>query len=244
MKPIAVIQHEHGVTGGHFESWLLARGIPYEIVAVHCGATVPVAASGYAGLCSLGGNMSVNDPLPWIRDELGLIQDAVRRGVPVIGHCLGGQLLAAALGAAVRRNRFKEMGWHPVDVEDEALVTEWIGTTRLGELFHWHGDAFELPEGSTRLLSSPLTANQAFVAQCEGVEHLGMQFHIEMTAELVHSWVSEPSALTEVKDELARNGGPGIQPLEEMRRNADVRTERMKQLAWRLYDRWARGLRK
>jgi GMP synthase-like glutamine amidotransferase len=243
MKPIAVIQHEHGVTAGHFESWLLARGIPYEIVGVHCGVAVPPAADAYAGLCSLGGNMSVNDPLPWIRDELALLRDAVWHGVPVIGHCLGAQLLAAALGATVRRNRFKEMGWYPVDVEDEALVAEWLGRAPLGELFHWHGDAFELPAGARRLLSSPLTANQAFIVEREGVEHLGMQFHIEMTAELVLAWAGDPSAETEVKDELARNGGPGVQPPEEMRRDAESRTEHMKPLAWRLYDRWARGLK-
>ena len=161
MKPIVIVQHEVGVAAGHFASWLHARSLPHVAVNVHLGDAVPQSAERYAGLCSLGGNMSVNDPLPWVREEVALMRDAVERGVPVIGHCHGGQLLARALGAEVTRNPCKEMGWLPVDVVDAALVEEWLGSEVLGELFHWHGDAFSLPTGAHRLLSSRLTPNQA-----------------------------------------------------------------------------------
>ena len=153
---------------------------------------MPASAEAYAGVCSLGGNMSANDPLPWIDEELAFMRDAVERGVPIIGHCLGGQLLAKALGAAVDRNPCKEMGWLPVDVVDPVLVNEWLGSAAPGELFHWHGDAFELPQGARRLLSSPLAPNQAYVVERAGTEHLGMQFHIEMTPELVNAWAGRP----------------------------------------------------
>jgi GMP synthase-like glutamine amidotransferase len=242
MKPIVILQHEAGVGPGHFDTWLNARSLPRVIVNVHLGDAVPRSAEPYAGLCSLGGNMSVNDGMPWIATEVTLMQDAVARGVPIIGHCLGGQLLAKALGANVTRNPYKEMGWLPVNVEDAALVSDWFGGSTLGELFHWHGDAFDLPPGARRLLSSPLSPNQAFVIERQGVEHLGMQFHIEMTPELVIAWSGDPAAAGEVAEERERTGGPGVQSPEAMREDLERRTAAMKALAWRLYDRWARGL--
>jgi GMP synthase-like glutamine amidotransferase len=243
MKPVVILQHEAGVSAGHFASWLAARSLPHVVVNVHLGEQLPATAVSCAGLCSLGGNMSVNDPLPWVADEIELMRDCVARGVPVIGHCLGGQLLARALGARVKRNAFKEMGWLPVDVVDQALVDEWLGSDAIGELFHWHGDSFELPAGARRLLSSPLTPNQAYVVERGGVEHLGMQFHIEMTPELVASWAGDPGAMDEVDEERARTGGPGVQSPEEMCRDLERRAAAMQVLAWRLYDRWARGLK-
>jgi GMP synthase-like glutamine amidotransferase len=243
MKPVVILQHEAGVSAGHFASWLEARSLPHFVVNVHLGQELPATAASCAGLCSLGGNMSVNDSLPWVADEIELMRDCVARGVPVIGHCLGGQLLARALGAEVKRNPFKEMGWLPVDVVDQALVDEWFGSDAICDLFHWHGDAFELPAGARRLLSSPLTPNQAYVVERGGVDHLGMQFHIEMTPELVTSWAGDPGALAEVIEERARTGGPGVQSPEEMCRDLERRAAAMKTVAWRLYDRWARGLR-
>lgn len=188
--------------------------------------------------------MSANDPLAWIDEELALMRDAVVSGVPIIGHCLGGQLMAKALGAAVYRNPCKEMGWLPVEVVDTARVEEWFGGTETGELFHWHGDAFELPPGARLLLASPLTPNQAWVVERGNAEHLGMQFHIEMTPELVTAWARDPGAADEVEVERALTGGPGVQSPEEMCRDVERRCEAMRTLAWRLYDRWARGLRR
>ncbi|HET9023969.1 MAG TPA: type 1 glutamine amidotransferase [Burkholderiaceae bacterium] len=244
MKPILILQHEAGVSAGHFASWLAARSLPHRLVGVHRGEPVPTSAEPYAGVCSLGGNMSANDPLPWIAEELGLLRDAVDRGVPIIGHCLGGQLLAKALGAAVYRSPWKEMGWLPVEVVDVALVNEWLGSAAPGELFHWHGDAFDLPPGARRLLASPLTPNQACVVERAAVEHVGMQFHIEMTPELVTAWANEPGADVEVADERARSGGPGVQSPGDMCRDLERRCEAMRALAWRLYDRWACGLKR
>jgi GMP synthase-like glutamine amidotransferase len=188
--------------------------------------------------------MSANDPLPWIDQELALMRDAVARGVPIIGHCLGGQMLAAALGAVVHRNPCKEMGWLPVDVVDPALVNAWFGPADIGELFHWHGDAFDLPPGARRLLSSPLTPNQAYVVERDAVWHLGLQFHIEMTPELVTAWADDPGAADEIEEERARTGGPGVQSPAQMCRDVERRCEAMRVLAWRLYDRWAQGLRR
>ena len=243
MKPIVILQHEDGVSAGHFASWLAARDLPHALVNVHLGDAVPHTAAGFAGVCSLGGNMSANDPLPWIDEELALLRDAVDRGVPVIGHCLGGQLLAKSLGAEVARNAFKEMGWWPVEVADRALAADWLGTVTPPELFQWHGDAFELPAGARRLASSPLTPNQAYIVERHGVEHLGMQFHVEMTPELVQAWAGDAGAEREVSEERTRTGGPGVQSPAAMCESLADRAEAMRVLAWRLYDRWARGLK-
>lgn len=242
MKPIAILQHEAGVAPGHFASWLAARALPHRLVRVDRGEPVPQSAALYAGICSMGGNMSVNDPLPWVAEELALLRDAVARRVPVIGHCLGGQLLARALGAPVQRNAFKEMGWLRVEVSDAALANEWFGCADPVELFHWHGDAFELPPGARRVHGSLLTPNQSCVIERDGVAHLGMQFHVEMTPELVTAWAGDPSAAGEVAAERALTGGPGVQSPEAMVQDVEDRCEAMRRLAWSAYDRWARGL--
>jgi hypothetical protein len=92
------------------------------------------------------------------------------------------------------------------------------------------------------MLATPLTPNQAYVIERGQVEHLGMQFHIEMTAALVRAWARDPEAVHEVAEERTRTGGPGVQSPEEMCRDVEQRTAAMKTIAWRLYDRWSRGL--
>ena len=129
--------------------------------------------------------------LPWIDEELALMRDADQRGVPIIGHCLGGQLLAKAFGAHVTRSAMKEIGWSDVEVDDVQLAREWIGSEPVFDLFQWHGDAFALPVGARRFLTSSLCANQAFVIDRGHHAHLGMQFHVEMTPSLVNGWVSD-----------------------------------------------------
>ncbi|MDH4293209.1 MAG: type 1 glutamine amidotransferase, partial [Betaproteobacteria bacterium] len=101
MKPVAIFRHAPVEGPAYFATYLENRNIPFEVIGIDVGASVPANAAGYAGLCFMGGPMSVNDSLPWIPQVLALIRDAVARDVPVIGHCLGGQLMARALGAAV-----------------------------------------------------------------------------------------------------------------------------------------------
>jgi GMP synthase-like glutamine amidotransferase len=244
MKPIAIVQHEADVGPGNFELHLQQRGVPYQIVRIDAGDRMPASAEPYAGLCSLGGNMSVNDALPWIDQELALLRDADARGVPVIGHCLGGQLLAKALGAQVTRAPYLEMGWAPVELDDAALAREWLGSEAGDiEYFQWHGDMFELPAGAHRILTSRWCANQAYIVPRTGFAHVGMQFHIEMTPELVRNWTADPHAASEIDAERQRTGGPAVQSTDEMREGLDERTARMDRVAAHLYDRWLRGKR-
>lgn len=246
MKPILIVQHEADAGPGNFMAWAHTAARPVEFVRIDQGAQVPGSAARFAGVCSLGGSMSVNDALPWIPAELALIRDADARRVPVIGHCLGGQLIAKALGARVRRAAHLELGWSHVSVADPALARQWLGELIVDaaalEIFQWHGDCFELPDDAQRMLTGPLCSNQAFVVQRDGFAHLGMQFHPEMTPELVRRWVQDPAGVREI-DEGVRHGAPGVQSAAQMLSDVEARAARMQVVAWRLYERWAQGLR-
>lgn len=244
MKPIAIIQHEADAGPGHFERYLLEKSLPYQTMRVFAGDAIPRSAERYAGLCSLGGSMSVNDDLSWIDDELSLMRDADQRGVPVIGHCLGGQLLAKALGASVTRNAMKEIGWSEVEIDDGELARQWVGVDSVLELFQWHGDTFALPDGARRFLTSRLCANQAFVIERGSFTHVGMQFHVEMTPQLIQSWAGDPSGIREINEARQRQHDIGVQRPEDMLHNVDQRTRQMSVIADWIYDCWGRGLRR
>ena len=243
MKPIVIVQHEADTGPGHFEAHLLRENRPYQMVRVYAGDPMPDRAASFAGICSLGGSMSANDDLPWIDAEIALLRDAEQHGVPIIGHCLGGQLLAKAFGAQVTRNAMKEIGWSEVDVDDAEVAGEWIGSEASFELFQWHGDTFALPPGARRFLTSRLCANQAFILDRTDHAHLGMQFHVEMTPSLVKGWVSNPYGKSEIDQAFERQGGTGVQRAEEIAVNLEQRTQRMSQIADRIYRRWLRGVR-
>ncbi len=241
-KPIVIVQHEAIAGPGHFERYLVEKNLAYETVRVFDGDLLPRSADPYAGMCSLGGSMSVNDDLPWIADELLLMRDADRRGVPIIGHCFGGQLLAKAFGASVTRNELKEIGWGEVEVDDAELAREWVGTESTLELFQWHGDAFGLPAVARRFLTSQYCANQAFVIDRSTFAHLGMQFHVEMTPQLIRSWAADQLGIREIDEASESQRGAGVQRPDEMLHNVGQKTQRMSVVADRIYDRWTRGL--
>lgn len=234
MKPIAVFQHCSSVQPGHFTDFLDARQLPWTRIDVAAGTALPARAADFAGLCFMGGPMSVNDPLPWIEPELALIQDAIAHDVPVIGHCLGGQLMSRALGGKVTRNPVKEIGWGRVSPTDASATTEWLGDCGEFEVYQWHGETFSLPEGAQRILSGEYCENQAFVLG----KHLGMQFHIEMTEPLIRLWNTEWDA--EFHATLPLPASVQV-PTEQFARLPQA-LPRMRAVAERLYTRWLSGL--
>lgn len=180
----------------------------------------------------MGGPMSVNDDLPWIPPTLRLIRAAVQEGVPVLGHCLGAQLMSKALGGAVGPNPQKEIGWGRVDVADSELARAWFGATRSFLAFHWHGETYTLPPGAECIASSPHCHNQAFVLE----RHLGMQCHVEMTPAMVRDWCESG------KDELRRCACPTVQDAAEIQSGLEPRVAVLNAVAARLYERWIEGL--
>ena len=216
----------------YFASYLERRSIAWDLVALDEGAPVPRDPRNFSGLVLMGGAMSVNDALPWIAPVLELIREAVRADVPVLGHCLGGQLMSKALGGTVRANPYKEIGWGEVRVSDNGVAREWLGELPAFETFQWHGETFSIPSGATPVLSSPWCQNQGFVLG----PHLAMQCHIEMTEELVRSWCQTGER------EIARRPDAAVQPVARILADLEARLEALQAVADRVYTRWVSGL--
>lgn len=233
MKPVAIFRHSPIEGAGHFAQYLDQQAIAWQMIHIDQGQGVPADASAFSGLVFMGGPMSVNDDLPWISASLALIRDAVARNIPVLGHCLGGQLMAKALGGAVTKNPVKELGWGGVTVADSAVAREWFGDIRAFDTFHWHGETFSLPPGATLLLSSPHCTNQAFALG----KHLGMQCHVEMTAEMIGEWCREGAA--EITESQA---SPGVQTAELMQAEMHDKLPQLHRVAGQLYGQWLQGL--
>ncbi len=201
------------------------------------GQALPMRPQDYAGVCLLGGEMSVNDQLPWMAPLYAWLHQADQVGLPIIGHCLGGQLLARAWGAEVRRNPVKEIGWRQVQAVETSIARDWLGPIREFDTFQWHGDTFDWPPGAEPLLTNRYCAQQAYVLQGR---HLGMQCHVEMTSALVTQWCAEGSE--EIAEEFRRTGGPATQTPAQMLQGLEQKTNALNAVARQLYDRWARGL--
>jgi len=233
MKPIAIFRHYHTEGPGYFATYLERRGLAWELIRLDAEDPVPSDARAFRGIGFMGGPMSVNDPLPWIEPVLQLIRDCVRLDVPVIGHCLGGQLMSKALGGAVTPNAVKEIGWGAVTADDGERARHWLGADfREFVAFHWHGETFSLPEGARRILSNAYCQNQAFVLG----KHLAMQCHVEMTPELIESWCRSGAR------EIEESTGPAVQSAEEIQGSLCERLARLHTAADRLYARWVEGL--
>ena len=234
MTPVVVLRHSEIETPGYFGQYLDERSIPWRTVGLDAGEMPPKNADAFSGLVLMGGPMSVNDAdVAWIAPVLRLIQDAVRADIPVLGHCLGGQLMAKALGGTVGPNRVKEIGWGEVRVSDNEAARAWLGDIRRCTVFHWHGETFSIPPRATRILEGDHCANQAFVIG----KHLAMQCHVEMTQALVRTWTQVGRPEIE-----ASRDSPAVQPPQEIEHDLARRVDALHPIADRLYERWCRGL--
>jgi GMP synthase-like glutamine amidotransferase len=185
-----VLQHVAVEGPGTLASYLEARGWTLETVALYEGARLPEDAQEYQAVIVMGGPMGVYDEAeyPFLRDEHRFLTRVLGQGVPLLGICLGSQLLAKALGARVYRNPQKEIGWYTVDLTPAGATDPlFAGLTSPVPVFQWHGDAFDLPTGATPLASSPLCTNQAFRY---GDRVYGLLFHLELTPDIIHSWLA------------------------------------------------------
>jgi len=234
MREILVFRHAAHEGPGYLADFLARHNLRYRLVRIDAGEAVPKSIAGISGLVFMGGPMSANDRLPWIPPVLALIREAAQKDVPVLGHCLGGQLMARAFGGRVTRNRVKEIGWLPVRVIESSVAHDWMtGLAPQFEVFHWHGETFSgLPSGATAILKSRDCRHQAFVLG----KHLAFQCHVEMTPVLVRSWARAGAA------EIARPTNT-VQSAQQMRVNLVARAERMNRIADVFYARWMKGLK-
>jgi len=228
-KPVAILRFFAIEGPGYFATFLNQYAIPWQLIRVDEGDKIPDNLSAFSGLVLMGGPMSIHDDLSWIAPVIRLISQAIASDIPVMGNCLGGQLLATTLGGQVSSNPVKELGWGSVEVADTPIARSWLGDLTEFEAFHWHGETFSLPQGATRLLSSTFCSNQAFVFG----KHIGLQCHLEMTFAMVKEWCHVNM------EELQQNqGGPAIQTTDEIQRNLCQRVSALQKVAHRVYQNW------
>jgi GMP synthase-like glutamine amidotransferase len=232
-RPVALFRHFATEGPAYLGDYLTQKNIPWQLIALDEGAAVPLQPDDYAGLVFMGGPMSVNDPLPWIPPVLHLIQQAVRQDIPVLGHCLGSQLMSRALGGVVSRNALKEIGWGEVIVVDGAAARHWFGKVQAFDAFHWHGECWSLPADATLLASSATCAHQAFALG----PHVGLQFHIEMTEPMIRSWCKVG------RREIESSDSPSVQSVADILQQMPARLPLLNAVADRLYGAWIEGLK-
>lgn len=232
-RPVAVFRFSRSEGPGRFGEWLEANGRPYRLIALDLGEPVPDDPAAFAGVGMMGGHMSANDDYDW-RDPLAVfLRRAVDSRVPVIGHCLGGQVLSRALGGVVSKARTTEIGWIDVRATDADAAREWFGGRTAFTVFHWHYEAFTIPPGATRVLANDWNDNQGYVLDDR---HIGFQCHVEMTSELVTTWCGMSP------DELPARSSAERQSDADIRRGLDARVRELNAVADDIYARWSRGL--
>ncbi len=200
MKRLLVCQHVAFEILGTLNPLLKSCGFRVKYVNFGRDPEARPSLDGYDGLVVLGGPMSAFDDAghPHLATEVELVQRAIERDLPVLGICLGAQIIARALGAAVRPNRVKEIGWYDLSLRPEGrsdpLFAHFGPTERV---FQWHGDTFDLPARAVPLASSRSCENQAFR---HGDSVYGLQFHLEVDEALLHRWLSVPVHLAELEE--------------------------------------------
>jgi GMP synthase-like glutamine amidotransferase len=233
MKPVVIFKNVVHEGPGYLGDFLTQQGIPWQIVNANEVGSLPASILEYSGVVIMGGPMSVNDDLPWIAPLLELIRAAKVADIPLLGHCLGGQLISKALGGVVGANLVKEIGWGEVTVSQNAAAKYWFGEIESFNCFHWHGETFSLPEGATHVLASEHCQNQAYSIG----KHLAFQSHIEVTADMVKSWCDFGV------DELAESAtSPAVQQAEDMQLNLPLHCFFLNKVAQQVYGQWIKGL--
>jgi GMP synthase (glutamine-hydrolysing) len=224
-----VLQHTASETLGSIEDALRGHHVGFNYIETHRGQSVPKEMAGRAGLVVMGGPMGVYEEakFPFLRDEMRLIESALALGKPILGVCLGSQLLAAVLGAEVKKGERKELGWYEVTRSESAAADPlFTGVKPSFWPFHWHGDVFALPQESVGLAASEQTSCQAFRY---GKNAYGLLFHLEVTPAQIAQMLSV------FADELCEAGGTAAE--------IDAQTPRhlpaLQGIAGGVFGRWA-----
>jgi GMP synthase (glutamine-hydrolysing) len=229
-EPVLVLQFMSDDGPGHLGAWLRQRGVVADLRNAAAGDAFPAGMQGYRGLAVLGGAMSANDDLPFLRAAERLILDAMRMDIPVLGHCLGGQLMAHALGAEVHASPAPEVGWHTMQCVSSAAARSWFGPDATQTVFHWHYEAFDLPSGAEPLARSAACPHQAFAIG----RHLAMQFHVEVDQQKIGAWLGAMGASQGQPGEKS----PTVQSHRAIREATARLLPAQQALADRIYGRW------
>jgi len=187
---IHTLQHVPFENAANIAVWAKERGHTVTRTQLYDGEPLPDVA-GIGLLAVMGGPMNVyqHRDHPWLCREKAFLEQAITTGVPMIGVCLGAQLLADVLGAKIMQNPQVEIGWHAVRLTREAAGSRFFSSMPAQfTAFHWHGDTFEIPAGATRLAESDACPNQAFE---HGGHVVGLQFHLEYAADSIEAMLAQ-----------------------------------------------------
>lgn len=234
MPRALILQHLRSDGPAYLATWLTRQGIPFDCFDSESGDRFPDTLGGWDALAILGGAMSANDPLPSLRQAEVLIREAVAAGKPTLGHCLGGQLMARALGGQVGPSPAPEVGWHTLEVAPADPAHDWLGSPGQLEVFHWHAEAITPPPGAVCLAGNAACPVQAFSLG----RHLGMQFHVEVDLAKLQRWFEEndPAYLA------AQRRHPTVHGPARMRADTARCLAAQQALADRIYARWWTGV--
>lgn len=198
MKKIYIIQHVENEGPGIIEEVLESHNIEKKIIKLYEGDNLPSDINENTGLIILGGPMNVYEEreFHFLKDENEFLKSAIIKNIPILGICLGAQLISKALGVRVYKAQEKEIGWYSIQSESETYKDPLCKNLPANlEVFQWHGDTFDLPYGSVRLYHSIICPNQAFRY---GTNVYGLQFHLEVSESIIKNWLShsqEPELL-------------------------------------------------
>ena len=222
---VLVLQHLPDDGPAYLAQWLDAQGISWHLFDADA---YPDSVSAYRGMAVLGGAWSANDDRSSLRSVERLMREADALGIPIIGHCLGGQLLARTFGGQVERAEIPEIGW----VRIETTASEWFGAGNEHVVYQWHYDSFvTLPPGAELIASSTTCKNQAFAIG----PHLGMQFHIEIDAKQIELWMERPGdQFPQLVDQYPHS----VQTLTEMAAANRMHLDQSHALARQIYTTW------
>jgi len=188
-RKILSVQNIACETLGTLEQMFMSDGFEIEKVNAQSDP-VPASSKGYGAIIILGGPMAVYDNLPYLQREQDLIRDAIKSDVPVLGVCLGSQLIAQAAGGRVYKGKQKEIGWHSVYVTPASSNDIFRGVTdKTIRVFQWHGDTYDLPANAKILAYSDLYPQAFRIGSA-----VGIQFHLEVDRRLIELWMKEYSA--------------------------------------------------
>jgi GMP synthase-like glutamine amidotransferase len=232
MKPIVVIRHGSYNGPELFADVLAERQIPMHLLRIDEGDVVPKDPALYSGIVLMGGAMSANDDYPWLQDEISLVKSALTANIPVLGHCLGGQILAKALGASIVPSPAVEVGFIELTVVSNR-ARRWFGEVDRIAFMQWHTESFELPPNTELLLSSDNCPNQAF---CVDDLHIGMQFHCEARLAMVEEWMHDS------REQVIAFDVPSAHHPDRVIEDARVLLPQAQDVARTLYNRWLLGV--
>jgi GMP synthase-like glutamine amidotransferase len=184
MKSVRIFIHDVCEPPDYLVSLLDRLGYPYELVCLYRNRTVPMDLDKVSALVFMGGAGNVHEPTEWMQQELELIHQADAENIPVLGICLGAQLICKALGGIVWEADHLEVGWHQVRLlADSHEHPSFQSLPDEFTVFQWHAHVFLPPAGATALATSDCTSCQAFSLR----QHLALQFHLEMDERVIRT---------------------------------------------------------